>query len=75
MERVAASALRMTPPLYFRSIFGPLPSVAPPHRRFSEYDIFNPWRPVRMLRYVSDATFPALPTYGKRPAELPRFPS
>ena len=62
LVRVAGAALRMKPPLYLRSIFGPIPSWAPPHRRFSEYNILNPWQPMKMLRFASDLTLPALPT-------------
>lgn len=62
LTRIAAAALRIEPPLYLRSIFGSLPSWAPPHRRFSEYNILNPWQPVTTLRFISDITLPALPT-------------
>ena len=62
LVRVAAAALRIRPPLYFRSIFGSLPDRAPPHRRFSEYNILNPWQPVTTLRFVADVTLPAFPT-------------
>lgn len=60
--RVTAAALDMRPPLYFRSIFGSIPSWAPPHRRFSEYNILNPWKPLTSLRFISDITLPAFPT-------------
>jgi len=59
---VAAAAVRIKPPLYLRSIFGSPASWAPPHRRFSEYNILNPWRPVTTLRFLSDITLPAFPT-------------
>jgi len=60
--RVTAAALGMSPPLYLRSIFGGLRSWAPPHGRFSEYNILNPWQPLTSLRFVSDITLPAFPT-------------
>jgi hypothetical protein len=60
--RVTGAALRITPPLYLRSVFGSLPSQAPPHRRFSEYNIFNPWRPRTTLRFVADVTIPSFAT-------------
>lgn len=62
LVQAAAAALQIRPPLYFRSIFGSLPSWAPPHRRYSEYNILSPWQPVTTLRFVSDVTLPALPT-------------
>jgi hypothetical protein len=60
--QVTAAALGMSPPRYLRSIFGGLRSWAPPHRRFSEYNILNPWRPLTSLRFISDITLPAFPT-------------
>ncbi len=62
LVQVADAALRIRPPLYFRSIFGTLSDWAPPHRRFSEYNILNPWQPVTALRFLADITLPAFPT-------------
>jgi hypothetical protein len=60
--RVTAAALDMKPPLYLRSIFGDVAGWAPPHRRFSEYNILNPWKLLTSLRFISDITLPAFPT-------------
>ena len=59
LARVAREALRMKPPLYFRSIFGPATSFLPPHGRFSEYNILNPWRLATMLRWFLEVSVPA----------------
>jgi len=62
LVQVADAALRIRPPLYFRSVFGSVSDWAPPHRRFSEYNILNPWQPVTTLRFLADITLPAFPT-------------
>jgi hypothetical protein len=59
LAKITAVALRFMPPFYFRSIFGKFGSWAPPHGRFSEYNIIDPWRLLRTLRFLMDITLPA----------------
>jgi len=52
LVRIAVEALRLSPPLYLQSIFGPLHTWLPPHRELSEYRILDPWRAVRALKWL-----------------------
>lgn len=61
LTRVTLASLRFMPPFYFRSIFGSFRSWAPPHRKFSEYNIIDPWRLPTTLRFLMDVTLPASP--------------
>jgi len=56
---VALEALRLSPPDYFRSVFGAPRSWLPPHRRFSEYNIIDPWRLLTTARFLLDITIPS----------------
>jgi hypothetical protein len=59
LAEVAIEALRLRPPDYFRSVFGAPLSWLPPHRRFSEYNIINPWRLLTTARFLMDITIPS----------------
>jgi hypothetical protein len=59
LAEVALEALRLRPPDYFRSLFGAPLSWLPPHRRFSEYNIINPWRLLTTARFLLDITIPS----------------
>ena len=56
---VAVEALRFRPPDYIRSVFGAPRSWLPPHRRFSEYNIIDPWQLLRSARFLLDITLPS----------------
>lgn len=58
---IARDALRMVPPAYGCSIFGLPITWLPPHRRFSEFTILNPWRPLRAAKYIQHTFLPTLP--------------
>ena len=57
---IALEALKIRPPDYFRSVFGPPGSWLPPHRRFSEYNIINPWRLPTTAGFLADITVPSM---------------
>jgi len=56
---VGREALRLTPPDYFQSVFGPPASWLPPYHRFSEYNIISPWRLFTTVRFLMDITIPS----------------
>ena len=56
---VALEALRLDPANYFRSVFGAPSSWLPPHRRFSEYNIINPWQLLTTVRFLMDTNIPS----------------
>jgi hypothetical protein len=58
---IAADAADIRPPLYIRSLFGPMGSWIRPPRQYSEFRIIDPWRPLQTLKYLRDATIPARP--------------
>ncbi|MFO7635596.1 MAG: hypothetical protein R6W76_23820, partial [Caldilinea sp.] len=51
---IARDALDMAPPLYVQSILGPARTWLPPYRRFSEFSLLNPWRPLRTLKFLQN---------------------
>jgi hypothetical protein len=57
---ISLSALEMWPPAYIRSVLGPVKTWLPPHDRYSEFSVLDPWRLGRMLRYVADVSVPSL---------------
>jgi hypothetical protein len=61
LAQIATDALRMFPPAYGCAIFGLPPTWLPPHRRFSEFSLLTPWRPLRAARYLQHALLPTLP--------------
>lgn len=61
LAQIALDALRMLPPAYLCSIFGPPLTWAPPYRRFSEFGILDLWRPVRALKFLQHTLLPSLP--------------
>jgi len=61
LVEVAVEALHLNPTDYFRSVFGVPSSWLPPYRRFSEYNIINPWRLLTTARYLMDITIPSYP--------------
>ena len=61
LAEIVADAVRIRPPLYLQSIFGPIRSWAEPKRPLSEFRILNPRQPLRTLRYLRDASVPARP--------------
>lgn len=58
---IARDALALTPPLYVRSILGSPLEWLPPYRRFSEFSLLNPWRPLRTLKFLQNTWLPSLP--------------
>ncbi|MBT8071169.1 MAG: hypothetical protein KJO80_12105, partial [Gammaproteobacteria bacterium] len=64
LAEVALEALRLDPANYFRSVFGAPSSWLPPHRRFSEYNIINPWQVLTTARFLMDTN---IPTYAVSP--------
>ncbi len=61
LSAILADALHIFPPLYWNSIFGMPTSWVPPFPRFSEYQIINLWRPLRMMRTLVNWTVPSIP--------------
>ena len=61
LAAIAGDALRIWPPLYLQSIFGPPQTWLPPYRRFSEYSLLNPWRPLRMFKFLQNTWLPSIP--------------
>ncbi len=59
LAEVALEALRLDPANYFRSVFGAPSSWLPPHRRFSEYNIINPWQLLTTARFLMDTNIPS----------------
>jgi len=57
--QVVADALRFSPPLYLFSVLGTPASWLQPHR-YSEYRIGDVWRLHRTVKYLLDATLPAI---------------
>jgi len=60
--KVTGHAASSGPPLFLRSILGKPASWLPPHRRFSEYNIIDLWRPPTTLRFLADFMLPAFAT-------------
>lgn len=60
-RRLRLTLQRSSPPFYINSIFGPTGSWLPPYQRFSEYSLLNPWRPLRMLKFLQNTWIPSLP--------------
>ena len=58
---IARDALDIAPPLYVQSILGSALSWLPPYRRFSEFSLLNPWRPLRTLKFLQNTWLPSLP--------------
>jgi hypothetical protein len=58
---IARDALRLSPPLYFNSIFGPPSRWLPPYRRFDEFGIMSLWRPWRTLKFLQNTWLPSIP--------------
>lgn len=56
---IVLAALKMFPPLYVQSIFGPLWSWLPPFRSLSEFTIIDLWRLPRTVDFLVDVTVPA----------------
>jgi hypothetical protein len=61
LAEIARDALAISPPFYLNSIFGPPRGWFPPYRRFSEYSLLNPWRPLRMLKFLQNTWLPSIP--------------
>ena len=61
LAQIARDALRMAPPAYGCSIFGLPHTWLPPFRRFSEFGILNPWRPLRAAKFLQHTLLPSLP--------------
>jgi pimeloyl-ACP methyl ester carboxylesterase len=61
LAEIARDALAISPPFYVNSIFGPPQGWFPPYPRFSEYSMLNPWRPLRMLKFLQNTWIPSIP--------------
>ena len=59
--RVAYEATRIELAKLPFSIIGKPKTWLPPHRRYSEYNIIDPWRLATTMRYLMDLTIPARP--------------
>ncbi|MDX2321489.1 MAG: hypothetical protein QNK26_12950 [Moritella sp.] len=59
IAKVVFQALNFFPPLYVQSIFGPIGSWFPPHKKDSEFNIIDFWRPIRTANYLVDTLVPA----------------
>ena len=59
--RITRDALAMRPPLYVSSILGMPWTWLPPHHRYSEFRIIDPWRLGRTLKFLINTTVPSLP--------------
>jgi len=59
--KVLFEALNFFPPLYTQSIFGPIRTWIPPHKKDSEFNIIDFWRPIRTANYLVDTLVPAFP--------------
>jgi len=69
LAEIGFEAAQMWPPFYLQSIFGPAYTWVYPRRKYSEFNIINPWKPLRTLTYLRDVTVPSLP---KEPKPLAR---
>jgi hypothetical protein len=58
---IAQDAVRFSPPLYISSIFGKPWGWLPPHHRYSEFKILDPWRLARSLQYLANICIPSIP--------------
>ena len=47
VAKVLFQALNFFPPLYTQSIFGPIRTWVPPHKKDSEFNIIDFWRLIR----------------------------
>lgn len=56
---IGIEALKIFPPLYTQSILGAAVHWLPPYREYSEFTVFNPWKPLTTLGYLGDITIPA----------------
>ena len=56
---VGREAARLEPTDYFRSVFGSPRNWLPPHRKFSEFNIINPWQLLTTARFFMDITIPS----------------
>jgi hypothetical protein len=64
MEELAAiawDAVKIFPPMLVSSILGQPWDLRLPPRRWSEYSLLSPWKPLRALRYLLNTTVPSLP--------------
>ena len=57
---ISLDALNIWPPRYVASIFGKPLGWLPLHP-YSEYSLFNPWRPLRAAKYILNTGIPCLP--------------
>jgi hypothetical protein len=58
---IGGQSLLFSPPLYVQSVFGPAYTWAYARRKYSEFNILNPWKPIRTLTYLRDITVPSIP--------------
>lgn len=65
--KIAIESLKFSPPLYLESILGPWYTWLYPHREYSEFTIFDPWKPGQTFGYLRDITVPSLP---KKPPRI-----
>lgn len=56
---IAAEALKFRPPLYIKSILGPIKKWLPPHDHYSEFRIADLWHPLKLIDFLSDLSIPA----------------
>lgn len=59
VAKVLFQALNFFPPLYAQSILGPIRTWIPPHKKESEFNIIDFWRPIRTANYLVDTLVPA----------------
>jgi hypothetical protein len=58
---IAIDAARIRPPLYLKSLLGPMRDWVAPRRHYSEFGILSPSKPIRSARYLRDVSIPARP--------------
>ena len=58
---ITRDALSLNPPRWISSIFGLPRTWLPPYPHYSEFRIVDVWQPLRTLKYLREATLPAIP--------------
>src|SRR5690606_8990793 len=59
LVQVLWEGLKLEPPAYIQSIFGPARTWLPPYRRSSELGVLDVWRPLQSLHYLISISVPA----------------
>lgn len=65
--KISLESINFYPPLYFSSVFGRVSQWLTPKKKYSEYTLLSPWKPLRSAEYLIDITVPA---YSHEPSTL-----